>query len=155
SNVELDEEQDILVWGDVANRMLYNNTVLELCPTSNLQTAAVELGPEAAPLDNHPVDLLYRSGFAVTVSPDNRFISGVSFTDELYTLAAAFDFIMIDLLEFHLNAGKGAFQTEYARDQLRESIEFSWMDTIAAVQDEDDPTAPVVFMEFEDDAAED
>ncbi|HIW46385.1 MAG TPA: adenosine deaminase [Candidatus Yaniella excrementigallinarum] len=155
SNVELDEEQDILVWGDVANRMLYNNTVLELCPTSNLQTAAVELGPEAAPLDNHPFDLLYRSGFAVTVSPDNRLISGVSLTDELYTLAAAYDYTMIDLLEFQLNAVKGAFQTEYARDQLREFIEFSWMDTIAAVQDEDDPNAPVVFMEFEDDAAED
>src|SRR5699024_6056880 len=105
--------------------------------------------------DNHPFGWLYRSGFAVTVSPDNRLISGVSRTDELYTLAAAYDYTMIDLLEFHLNAVKGAFQPEYARDPRREDIDFTWMDTIAAVQDEDDPNAPVVCMEFEDDAAED
>lgn len=151
STVDLGEEQDIMVWGDVANRTLYNNTVLELCPTSNLQTAAVELGPEDAPLENHPFDLLYRSGFAVTVNPDNRLISGVSLTDELYTLAAVYGYTMIDLLEFQLNAVKGAFQTEYARDQLREFIEFSWMDVIAGVHDEDDPDAPVFFVEFEDD----
>ncbi|HIY84981.1 MAG TPA: adenosine deaminase [Candidatus Yaniella excrementavium] len=151
STVELDDEQDILVWGDIANRTLYNNTVLELCPTSNLQTAAVEMGPEDAPLDNHPFDLLYRSGFAVTVNPDNRLISGVSLTDELYTLAAVYGYTMIDLLEFQLNAVKGAFQTEYARDQLREFIEFSWMDVIAGVHDEHDPDAPVLFVEFEDD----
>ncbi len=149
SNVELDDEQDIMVWGDVANRTLYNNTVLELCPTSNIQTAAVEPGPEDAPLHNHPFDLLYRSGFAVTVNPDNRLISGVSLTDELYTLAATYGYTMIDLLEFQLNAVKGAFQTEYARDQLREFIEFSWMDIIAGVN-EDDPDAPVFFVEFDD-----
>lgn len=151
SNVELDDDQEIMVWGDVANRTLYNNTVLELCPTSNIQTAAVEPGPEDAPLHNHPFDLLYRSGFAVTVNPDNRLISGVSLTDELYTLAATYGYTMIDLLEFQLNAVKGAFQTEYARDQLREFIEFSWMDVIAGVHDEDDPNAPVFFVEIEDD----
>src|SRR5699024_5181449 len=129
--------------------------MMELCPTSNLKTAAVEVDSVAAPLDNHPFDLLYRSGFAVTVLPDNRIMSCVSLTNELYTLAAAYDYTMIDLLVFQLNAVKGALQSEYARDQLREFIEFSWMDTFAAVQDEDDPNAPVVFMEFEDDAAED
>src|SRR5699024_2526189 len=133
-NVELDEEQDILVWGDVANRMLYNNTVLELCPTSNLQTAAVELGPEAAPLANHPFVVVYLSVVAVTASPEHRLITGVSLTDELCALAAAYDYTMIDLFEFQLTAVKGAFQTEYARDQLREFFEFACMGTIAAVQ---------------------
>ena len=57
---------------------------------------------------------------------------------------------MIDLLEFQLNAVKGAFQTEYARDQLREFIEFSWMDVIAGVHDQDDPEAPVFFVEIDD-----
>lgn len=155
STVELDDQQDIMVWGDVANRTLYNSTVLELCPTSNLQTAAVELGPEDAPLENHPFDLLYRSGFAVTVNPDNRLISGVSLTDELYTLASVYGYTMVDLLEFQLNAVKGAFQTEYARDQLREFIEFSWMDVIAGVHDEDDPDAPVLLVEFDDDEDQD
>ncbi|GAA4480874.1 adenosine deaminase [Enteractinococcus fodinae] len=155
SNVELDDDQEIMVWGDVANRTLYNNTVLELCPTSNIQTAAVETGPEDNPLKNHPFDVLYRSGFAVTVNPDNRLISGVSLTDELYTLAAVYGYTMVDLLEFQLNAVKGAFQTEYARDQLSEFIEFSWMDVIAGVHDEDDPEAPVFFVEFEDDEQKD
>ena len=150
TNVELDDDQEILVWGDVANRTLYNNTVLELCPTSNIQTAAVAPGPEDNPLQNHPFDVLYQSGFAVTVNPDNRLISGVSLTDELYTLAAVYGYTMIDLLEFQLNAVKGAFQTEYARDQLREFIEFSWMDVIAGVHDEDDPDAPAVMVELDD-----
>ena len=151
ANVEIDDDQEIMVWGDVANRTLYNNTVLELCPTSNIQTAAVEAGPEEDPLKNHPFDILYRSGFAVTVNPDNRLISGVSLTDELYTLAAVYGYTMVDLLEFQLNAVTGAFQTEYARDQLREFIEFSWMDVIAGVHDENDPEAPVFFVEFDED----
>src|SRR5690625_3068421 len=149
SKIELDDDQEILVWGDVANRTLYNNTVLELCPTSNIQTAAVEPGPEESPLQNHPFDVLYRSGFAVTVNPDNRLISGVTLTDELYTLAAVYGYTIIDLSEFHLNAVKGAFQTEDARDLLRVLIEFSWMDTIGGVHDEDDPDAPVFFVDFE------
>ena len=151
ANVEIDDDQEIMAWGDVANRTLYNNTVLELCPTSNIQTAAVEAGPEEDPLKNHPFDILYRSGFAVTVNPDNRLISGVSLTDELYTLAAVYGYTMVDLLEFQLNAVTGAFQTEYARDQLREFIEFSWMDVIAGVHDENDPEAPVFFVEFDED----
>src|SRR5699024_259124 len=110
ANVEIDDDQEIMVWGDVANRTLYNNTVLELCPTSKIGRAHVEAGPEDEPLKDHPFDILYRSGVSVTVNPDNQLISGVSLTDELYTVAAVYGYTMVDLLEFQLNAVTGAFQ---------------------------------------------
>ena len=53
---------------------------LELCPTSNVQTGA------ASSVAHHPMTLLKRLGFAVTVNTDNRLQSGTSLTRELTLL---------------------------------------------------------------------
>src|SRR6476659_9871601 len=45
---------------------------LEMCPTSNIHTGAV------ASIREHPIDLLRRLRFRVTVNTDNRLMSGVS-----------------------------------------------------------------------------
>ena len=45
---------------------------LEMCPTSNVHTGAV------ASIEEHPIDLLRRLRFRVTVNTDNRLMSGVT-----------------------------------------------------------------------------
>ena len=45
---------------------------LEMCPTSNIHTGAV------ASIAEHPIDLLRRLRFRVTVNTDNRLMSGVT-----------------------------------------------------------------------------
>ena len=49
---------------------------LEMCPTSNVHTGAV------ASIEEHPIDLLRRLRFRVTVNTDNRLMSGVTLSSE-------------------------------------------------------------------------
>ena len=57
---------------------------LEMCPTSNVHTGA------AASIAEHPIDLLRRLRFRVTVNTDNRLMSGVSLSREFAALDEAF-----------------------------------------------------------------
>jgi adenosine deaminase len=76
---------------------------LELCPHSNVQTGA------AASIAEHPVGLLTRLRFRVTVNTDNRLMSGTSMTHELAALVEAFGYGLDDLQWFTVNAMKSAF----------------------------------------------
>ncbi|WP_101525109.1 adenosine deaminase [Nocardioides houyundeii] len=76
---------------------------LEMCPASNVQTGAV------ASIAEHPIGLLTRLRFRVTVNTDNRLMSGTSMTAEMFDLVEAFDYSLSDLRWFTLNAMKSAF----------------------------------------------
>ncbi|MER8184084.1 adenosine deaminase [Kitasatospora sp. NPDC094015] len=76
---------------------------LEMCPTSNLQTAA------AASYAEHPIGLLSRLKFRVTVNTDNRLMSGTSMSQEFGHLVDAFGYTLGDMEWFTVNAMKSAF----------------------------------------------
>ncbi|MFI6506724.1 adenosine deaminase [Streptosporangium sp. NPDC050855] len=76
---------------------------LEMCPTSNLQTGA------AASIAEHPIGLLRRLNFRVTVNTDNRLMSGTSLSEEFAKLSEAFGYGWDDMLWFTVNAMKSAF----------------------------------------------
>lgn len=76
---------------------------LEMCPTSNVQTGA------ARSIAEHPIGLLRRLGFRVTVNTDNRLMSGTSMTHEMELLSEAFGYGLSDLQWFTVNAMKSAF----------------------------------------------
>jgi adenosine deaminase len=76
---------------------------LEMCPTSNVHTGAAES------LAEHPIGLLTKLRFRVTVNTDNRLMSGVSMTSELTALTETFGYGWSDLQWFTVNAMKSAF----------------------------------------------
>ena len=76
---------------------------LEMCPSSNLQTGA------AASIAEHPIGLLTRLRFRVTVNTDNRLMSGTSMTREMTALSEAFGYGLADLRWFTINAVKSSF----------------------------------------------
>jgi adenosine deaminase len=76
---------------------------LEMCPTSNVHTGAVPS------LGEHPIDLLRRLRFRVTVNTDNRLMSGISLTDELAALQDTFGIGLAEMEWLTLNAMKSAF----------------------------------------------
>jgi adenosine deaminase len=76
---------------------------LEMCPTSNVHTGA------AASLPEHPIGLLTRLRFRVTVNTDNRLMSGVSLSAEFARLVETFGYDWADLRWFTVNAMKSAF----------------------------------------------
>ena len=89
--------------GRLATYMRDSRVPLEMCPTSNVQTGAV------TSIAEHPIGLLRRLRFRVTVNTDNRLMSGVTMTSELAAVAEAFDYGWDDLEWFTLNAMKSAF----------------------------------------------
>jgi adenosine deaminase len=76
---------------------------LEMCPSSNVQTGAVES------IERHPIGLLRRLGFRVTVNTDNRLMSGTSMSREMELLSEAFGYGLDDLQWLTVNAMKSSF----------------------------------------------
>ena len=76
---------------------------LEVCPSSNVHTGA------AASLAEHPIDLLKRLRFRVTLNTDNRLMSNVSMTDEMMNLVDAFGYGWSDLQWLTVNGMKSSF----------------------------------------------
>jgi adenosine deaminase len=76
---------------------------LEMCPTSNVHTGA------AASIREHPIDLLRRLRFRVTLNTDNRLMSGVSLSSEFAALDEAFAIGLGEMEWLTLNALKSAF----------------------------------------------
>ncbi|MFE1665545.1 adenosine deaminase [Microbacterium sp. P02] len=113
--------EDVLVqFGDLARWVRDREIPLELSPSSNLQTGAIAAWGTA--IEDHPFDLLYQLGFAVTVNVDNRTMSRTSLTRELALLVEAFEYDLADLETFQLNAAAGAFLAIEEREELIELI---------------------------------
>jgi adenosine deaminase len=89
--------------GRLASYVRDQRIPLEMCPTSNVHTGAV------AAIEQHPIDLLRRLRFRVTVNTDNRLMSGVTLSDEFETLSRVFDFGLDEMQWLTLNAMKSAF----------------------------------------------
>ncbi|QTV79375.1 adenosine deaminase [Microbacterium sp. NIBRBAC000506063] len=107
-------------FGDLARWVRDREIPLELSPSSNLQTGAIAAwGTE---LVDHPFDLLYQLGFAVTVNVDNRTMSRTSLTRELALLVDAFGYDLDDLEAFQFNAASAAFLPVEEREELVELI---------------------------------
>jgi adenosine deaminase len=89
--------------GRLASYVRDRRIPLEMCPTSNVHTGA------ATSIDEHPIDLLRRLRFRVTVNTDNRLMSGVTLSDEFATLSKTFGFGLDEMQWLTLNAIKSAF----------------------------------------------
>ena len=76
---------------------------LELCPTSNVHVGAA---PSVA---EHPIGLLAKLQFRVTVNTDNRLMSQTCLTDEFVRLNDAFGWTLPDVRWTTINAMKSAF----------------------------------------------
>ena len=76
---------------------------LELCPTSNLQTGA------AASYAQHPIGVLAKLRFRITLNTDNRLMSQTSMSFEMEEAVKAFNWGFTDLQRTTINAMKSAF----------------------------------------------
>jgi adenosine deaminase len=92
-----------VVLGRLASYVRDRRVPLEMCPTSNVHTGA------AASVDQHPIDLLRRLRFRVTVNTDNRLMSGISMSSEMEALNRAFGIGLDEMEWLTLNAMKSAF----------------------------------------------
>jgi adenosine deaminase len=89
--------------GRLATYVRDRRVPLEMCPTSNVHTGA------APSIAEHPIDLLRRLRFRVTVNTDNRLMSGITLSSEFATLAGSFGIGLDEMEWLTLNAMKSAF----------------------------------------------
>jgi adenosine deaminase len=115
-----DEENTYVTLGPVAQWVKDREIALELSPSSNLQTGAIEQWGDE--LIDHPFDLLYQLGFRVTVNTDNRLMSSTTLSRELSLLAETFGYDLTDLAVFQLNAAAASFLPLEDREELADAI---------------------------------
>jgi adenosine deaminase len=89
---------------------------LEMCPSSNVQTGA------ARSIAEHPITALKALGFAVTINPDNRLMSGTTLTREMTLLADEAGWTLEELEESMVIAAWNAFLHHDERGDLVDQI---------------------------------
>ena len=113
-----DDEAAYVQLGPIAQWVKDREITLEICPVSNLFTDAVP----TTDLADHPFDLLYQLGFRVTVSPDDRLMTGTTISQELAQLVETFGYDLTDLEVFQQNAAASAFLSVDDREELADRI---------------------------------
>jgi len=89
--------------GRLAEYVRDRRVPLELCPTSNVNTGVCKS------IADHPIGMLRRLRFRVTLNTDNRLMSDTSMTREFTQCADAFGWMLDDFQWITVNSVKSAF----------------------------------------------
>lgn len=88
---------------DVLNLVKEKEILLEICPTSNVQTNAVDY------YENHPVKDFYKDGVKVSLNTDNITVSDITLNEEYIKLHEHFGFDIKDFTNMNINAIMASF----------------------------------------------
>jgi adenosine deaminase len=102
---------------------------LDLCPTSNVQAGIV------ADLASHPIGALHRVGVSVTLSTDDRTVTGTTLSDEFAAVASTQGLSRRELVEIALNGFRRAFAPPNVISPILAGAQAAW-DTWAGIEDE-------------------
>ncbi|CEN90270.1 adenosine deaminase Add [[Clostridium] sordellii] len=98
------------------NLVKEKNITLEMCPTSNLQTKAIDN------LFNYPLEKFYKDGIKVTLNTDNRTVSNVDLTNEYSVIINEFNMDEEDYKNIYLNSVKACFANDEIKNKLKRYI---------------------------------
>lgn len=98
------------------NAVKDNNVLLEICPTSNIQTKAVDS------YDNHPLYKFYKDGLKISINTDNRTVSSINLTDELELIFDKYRLDINDYKKIYLDTVDASFADEQTKKWLRNFI---------------------------------
>ncbi|HIG10514.1 MAG TPA: adenosine deaminase [Planctomycetes bacterium] len=89
--------------GELAQYMLDHRIPIEICLSSNVHTGATES------LESHPFPYFWAADYRVTLSTDNRLMSGTTMTDEYQIAVEHYGLEFNDLEKLSINAAKSSF----------------------------------------------
>jgi adenosine deaminase len=104
-----------------------HRVALEMCPTSNLQTAII---PK---LNQHPLYAFYQLGIPVTINTDDPSISNTTLTDEFLVATRGAGVPFRVLPQLVLNAANAAFLPQPEKGRLVEWFEQALKKSLAGV----------------------
>lgn len=101
---------------EVLRQIKEKNILLEICPTSNVQTNTISKYQE------HPIQKLYQKGISVCINTDNTTVSNISITEEYLKLYNHFNFTIADYKNMNINAVNSSFLSQEEKEELLKSI---------------------------------
>lgn len=113
-DIDFSGERPVL--GRVAHAIRDHRIPLEVSPSSNLQTGIADA------LREHPVDVLYRLGFNVTINCDNRLMSGTTMSREFARLSEELGWGLQEIRATTINAMNSAFLHHDERQALVDGL---------------------------------
>ena len=87
-------------------------TALETCPSSNVQTKAVDK------LSSHPIKAFYQDAIPVTINTDNRTVSNTSMSDEVRKVMQTFKLSRKDYFNIYKTSVAHSFASESVKAHL-------------------------------------
>jgi adenosine deaminase len=97
-----------------------NRIHLEVCPTSNVQTNVCER------IEDHPADMIYKSGVSMSLNTDARTISNVTLADEYALMEKVFGWEKSHFKKCNLAAIEHSFASSELKEKLRKQIEAAY-----------------------------
>ncbi len=101
----------------LVNHLKRQGIHLEVCPSSNVQIV-----PEIARWEDHPIDRLYRAGVSLNVNTDTRMLNPVTLTGEYEGLQRVFGWGAEDFLKTNLMGVEAAFAGGEVKGQVRKRV---------------------------------
>ena len=108
--------------GDAAllEQLRARDITLDLCPTSNVQAGIVDR------LTDHPLAALHRAGVSVTISTDDRTVTGTTLTEEMARCARELGLGREELAAIAVNAFNRGFAPPETLAPLRAEAVAAW-----------------------------
>ena len=97
---------------NLINLVKEKDILLEVCPTSNIQTRCVEN------YSTHPIKYLFERNIPVSISTDNRTVSNTTLTDEYEHLINELNFTIEDIIKMNRMAISHAFISAEEKQEL-------------------------------------
>ncbi len=101
---------------DLLAQIIDKKILLEICPTSNIQTNVIDT------YDKHPIKQLDEQGALISISTDNRTVSNITLSDEYAKLNKYFNYTIQDFCRFNLNAINSSFLSNKEKQELTNII---------------------------------
>lgn len=92
--------------------------VLEMCPTSNVQTKAVNQ------ISDHPICDFHRDGIKVTVNTDNRTVSNTTMAKECDLVWNEFAMGDGEYKQIYMNSVQASFANEEVKESLKKYLQY-------------------------------
>lgn len=97
---------------EILNLIKEKDILLEICPTSNIQTNVVDS------YKNHPIKRLYDMGISISINTDNRTVSNTNLTKEYSYLYNALNMTDEDFIKINKTSIMHAFISDKEKEEL-------------------------------------
>lgn len=101
---------------EVLNLIKENNVLLEICPTSNVQTNAIST------YKDNPLYEFYQNDIRVSINTDNKTVSNITLNEEYQKVATAFNLNCQDFNNMNIYAIENSFLTREEKNELLSKI---------------------------------